>query len=860
MNQNDRENLPIEGGDELTSRVCRTLLEMYMPPAILMTERRSLVETFGDVRQWLPPPDDHVGEDLCDRLAPIFRGPISASIRKAKRSGEAVRSAKVNCLTVVGHEPSGMAKQVSLLTRPVASNNGEMLFMVEFHSSDEQRIDSTLPQHSIPEYPRGDNEVSLEQDHGIGWEGKPTVPKLAPNSGGLQSSDNEKQLPGEESFVSNEQLRRVNEELTAVNKELLSDNAKQQRKIDELTELTNDMDNLLNSTDVDTIFLDRQLAIRKFTPGVAEKFHLMRQDIGRNLESFTSCLEDDDLMSELRHVLESETSFEREVNDRNGNVYLMRILPQFSQGSVEGVVLTLVDITGLKQAQTRLAELSEIVQQSADAIFRVDRHGLIRTWNDGAKKLYGRDESIIGAPLAELLPDSMHDDVGDIIGAMSVTAREQRLDTHTIIVDERKVHVAVSVSPVLNEKRQWVAASVVARDVTARVEAEIEIHESIERRDQFLAMLSHELRNPLGAIINAARLVQADGEMNLDEFGSGAIQDVDVSNSDVERQRKVAGSVIIRQSDQMSRLLDDLLDVSRITLGKIELQREVFDLRETIEEAVDAIGVQFSEAGVRFDFEQCDQQLYVDGDPVRLQQVVTNLLRNACKYTPRGGDVRLTVLCSRGEAVLRVRDTGVGIDHEMINSIFDMFVQVNSTLERSQGGIGLGLTLVEAVVTMHGGTIEAYSEGLGEGSEFRVSLPLTRKKPVVKTASPQENAIHRIAVVEDLPDAREMLAGVLRMKGYVVYEAGCGQSGLGLIQREVPDACLIDIGLPGLDGYEVARRLRRDPGTHELFLIALTGYGQESDRKAVRNAGFDQHLVKPLDLDELERVLCQQSV
>ncbi|SMP71866.1 two-component system, chemotaxis family, CheB/CheR fusion protein [Neorhodopirellula lusitana] len=808
-------------------RTYDSLLDIYMPTAMLLTEQRRLIQTFGGASKLIHPTDGRNSDDIVDQLDPSLRIPLGTVIRKSKRDNKRVEFAGINLTTDEG------PRLMHINARPIHDGRStEILFLVEFTIEEGVHPPAITHEQVSAEQASNEHVGALERELSYARQ------SLNATIEELQAANEEMQSTNEELVASNEELQSTNEELHSVNEELYTVNAEYQRKIAELTEMTDDMDNLLNSTHVDTIFLDRELKVRKFTPRVAEKFNLMRQDIGRNFESFTYRLDDDNLLQELRQVLHTEQVFEREVNDRADNVYLMRILPYFSRGEVEGVVLTLVDITGLKQAQTRLAELSEIVQQSGDGIFRVDRDGIIRTWNDGARKLYGRDDSVIGSPITTLVSESVVDELNRLILEMSTSKEVQRLQTHTIEVAHQTVHVSTTISPVLDSSGNWVAASVVARNVSARVKAEMEIRESILRRDQFLAMLSHELRNPLGAIVNAARLIQESND---------------------EHNKSMASGVVIRQSAQMARLLDDLLDVSRITLGKIELQREVFDFRDTINEAVAAVGSQFAERQLEFQLDGYDEPLYIDGDRVRLLQVVFNLLRNSIKYTPAGGKIRLAVLRSRDEAEFRIRDTGVGLSEDEIESIFEMFVQVNSSLERSQGGIGLGLTLVRAIVTMHGGSIEGFSEGIGRGSEFRVGLPLVEPPEIKQIHKSAGHKIKTIVVVEDIPDAREMLTGLLRMKGYTVSEAADGESGLALIRKKMPDVSLIDIGLPQLDGYEIAKTLRDDDATRSLFLIALTGYGQASDRKAVQDAGFNEHLVKPLNLEELEQMLVQRG-
>lgn len=800
-----------------------TILDIFMPPSMLISEGRQLLQSFNGASRFIKPTDGRISSDILDQLEAPLRMPLSTALRRVQREKKPFELGGIKYTT--DHGP----RLLSMAVRPIKAKNGpETSYLIEFRIDEESNVPAASQEEVDAEAASSEHAAALERELAFVRQTLNTTIEE------LQVANEEMQSTNEELVASNEELQSTNEELHSVNEELYTVNAEYQRKIAELTELTDDMDNLLNSTHVDTIFLDRQLKVRKFTPNVAEKFNLLRQDIGRNFESFTYRLDDDDLLDELRQVLRTEQIFEREVCDRAARTYLMRILPYISRGHVEGVVLTLVDITRLNEAQSRLAELSEIVQQSNDAIFRVDRDGLIRSWNDGAKRIYGHSNDIIGRPFATLFPDSMHNQLDEMLGNLANVSDVSVIEPHKIARGNELIDIACTISPVLDNNGKIVAASVVARDVTDRLRAENEIRESIERRDQFLAMLSHELRNPLGAIVNAARVIQ------------GAQQ---------EEARNRASEVVIRQSGQMARLLDDLLDVSRITLGKIELKKQIFDLRETIEEAVKVIGPVFVEQCVHFEYEVGQEPLFVDGDPVRLQQVVVNLLRNAAKYTQSDGNARLTALRDKQEIEIRIKDNGVGIDNDMLEKVFGMFVQVNSSLERSQGGIGLGLTLVQAVVSMHAGTVEVFSEGMGKGSEFRVRLPLSQTPPKSTTRRTLPNQVRSIVIVEDIPDAREMLEGLLTMQGYTVQSASDGVAGLELIKEFMPDVALIDIGLPRMDGYEIARALRSNPETASLFLVALTGYGQSSDQAAVSDAGFDKHLVKPLNMDELNHLL-----
>jgi two-component system CheB/CheR fusion protein len=366
------------------------------------------------------------------------------------------------------------------------------------------------------------------------------------------------------------------------------------------------------------------------------------------------------------------------------------------------------------------------------------------------------------------------------------------------------------------------------------------------QRDQFLAVLSHELRNPLAAILNAAQVLEG-------QDGATVV--------------KTWSQVIERRSRHMARLLDDLLDVARIAQNKFEVRREVVDLAACAHDAIEEVRPMFAEREVRLTIDWPNVPVTVEGDPARLQQIQVNLLQNAVKHTPKGGDVRFAIRPLAAEAEIRVSDTGVGIAPEMIGKIFDLFVQ-STAANHAASGIGVGLSLVREIVSRHGGTVSASSGGPGQGSEFVVRLPLSERSPTAEGAgssadsefaSPQCGANARprpsILIVEDDADIRESLKTLLEIQGYPVRTAGDGPSALTAIADRPPDVALVDIGLPGYDGCELARRIRGEPANRRLRLIALTGYGQPADREATAAAGFNAHLTKPLKPADLYRCL-----
>jgi len=378
-------------------------------------------------------------------------------------------------------------------------------------------------------------------------------------------------------------------------------------------------------------------------------------------------------------------------------------------------------------------------------------------------------------------------------------------------------------------------------DITERKEAEEKLCAADQRKDEFLAMLAHELRNPLAPISAAAELLR-------------------IGRLDEARVRQ-SSAIIGRQVRHMTRLVDDLLDVSRVTRGLVTLARAPVAAATLVDEAVEQVRPMFEARRQHLQVDVADPGAAVLGDRARLVQVLANLLGNAAKYTPEGRAIAVNATAAAGQLVLTVRDEGIGMESSLTGQVFDLFTQAKRSADRAQGGLGLGLALVKNLVELHGGTVRCWSAGLGQGSTFEVRLPLMEEEPAAGPspagAAPAAagGAALRLLVVDDNVDAAATLAMLLEACGYAVEVANDSRTALALAQARPPDAALLDIGLPDMDGKELARRLRADPATRAIVLVAVTGYGQEQDRRAALEAGFDHHLVKPVDLEQLEKVL-----
>jgi len=358
-------------------------------------------------------------------------------------------------------------------------------------------------------------------------------------------------------------------------------------------------------------------------------------------------------------------------------------------------------------------------------------------------------------------------------------------------------------------------------------------------KDEFLAMLGHELRNPLGAISVAIHVL--DKKSGPDD-GTARLREI-----------------IARQTQHLTRLVDDLLDVSRVVAGKIALHKRPEDLRELVRRVVSS----FEELGktARHVVAVGGEPATVEADATRLEQVVSNLLDNALKYTPNGGRIEITTAAEGGDAILRVRDAGIGIDADMVPRIFDLFVQAEQTCDRAAGGLGLGLTLVKRLVELHGGTVAASSAGQDRGSEFVVRMPRLSDAAVVSGARPDRLLQgRRIVVIEDNGDVRAALRFLLESWGHRVEEADTGARALEIVRASRPEIVLVDLGLPGLDGYAVAEAVRGAPGGDAVLLVAITGYGDLQVRRRTKEVGFDAHLTKPVDLETLERIIHSRAV
>jgi PAS domain S-box-containing protein len=496
------------------------------------------------------------------------------------------------------------------------------------------------------------------------------------------------------------------------------------------------------------------------------------------------------------------------------------------------------------------ARKTAFFQTALDCIISIDHEGKVLDFNPAAERTFGYEvDEVLGKELASLIiPSNLRDKhrrgLVNYLATGEGPVLDRRLELSGMRADGTELPVELTVTRLKVDGSPIFTAHL--RDISDRKLLEnqlrqyiAELSEADRRKDEFLAMLAHELRNPLAAIGYSMQLLETSPD-----------------------QHAMATEITQRQVRQLTHLIDDLLDVSRITTNRVQLRQEAIDAGVLVNRAVGSARPAIEERNHKLTVNIANQEMPLFADPTRIEQVIVNLLTNASKYTPEGGNIEITAYLENDHVVIKVKDSGVGIPREMLSRVFELFMQVDPTIDRARGGLGIGLTVVRHLTEMHGGTVSATSEGLGKGSEFSVRLPLSSIRraaasPVAARAIPSGL---KVMVVEDNVDTARMLSLLLQGLGCTTQEIHEGPPVIEAAKSFRPDAILLDIGLPGLDGYEITRLIRQTPELSNIRLIAITGYGQQQDRERSRQAGFDVHLVKPVHFESLVEALATKPV
>ncbi len=656
--------------------------------------------------------------------------------------------------------------------------------------------------------------------------------------------------------VSNDKLKTSNEELLSINEELRSANEELETAKEEtensnkaLERTNDDLENLLESTQIATIFLDKNFKIHRFTPATTKLYNLIAGDVGRSLTDITHHARHMPPLPSPDAVAQQSTPIREQIETLDGHWYLRRVLPyRTHEGRRDGLVVTFTDITALRTSEERyekqFLELETLYHTAPVGLALFDSELRYLRINERLAEINGAlPAQHIGRTLREMVPElaDISEELLHHVFATGEAILEREITGFTPSAPDKERVWLASYYPVKNSAGQVSAVSVVVQEITERKYTEAVLRETARHKDEYLTMLAHELRNPLAPLRNAAQVL---GILNLPNPKVGELREI-----------------IERQVGHMSNMLDGLLDVTRIARGKIQIEQTKLELRQLAQRIVEDFRATVEGKGLTLQVRCSSEPVWIKGDETRLTQALSNLLQNALKFTERGGNITVIVKpeISANKAVVRVLDSGIGMTPQLIEQVFEPFRQGERSFDRSASGLGLGLALVKGFVELHGGVVQASSSGLGQGSEFTIALPLLAEPLEENMAS--EKAVyqdhqHRILVVDDMQDTADSLRLILEHEGYTVAVAYNGEDCLATLKTFRPDVMLCDIGLPGkLDGYAIARTVRNDPLLRSIFLIAITGYGGEQDQEESKKAGFNDHLIKPVSFEAIQKSL-----
>ncbi len=846
----------------------RILLARYAPPGVLVNADLEILQFRGDTGPFLAPGPGKASLNLLRMAREGLMVTLRAAIRRAGKKEAAVREegVRVKC--------DGTIREVNLEVVPVKGSSArESGFLILFEDPGRlppgKKGRGRTPPPAATAADQGEQAAELENAQ-LTHELAATrdylqlvIEQQEAAYEELQSATEEAQSANEELQSINEELETSKEEIQSSNEELVTVNDEFQHSNQELNQLNNDLLNLLGGVDMAIVMLGPDLRVRRFTPAAEKTFNLGAGDVGRPIGEIRLNLDIHDLESMLSEVIETASVREREVQDRQGCWYSLRIRPYRTlENKIEGAVILLVDVNTLRQArkyaESIIATLGEfLLVLDGDLRVQTASRSFYETFQVTPEEtegrfLYdlGRSEwdlpELRGLLSAILRQDKSFDD-------FEVESEFERIGPRSMLLNARKLP---------QESGHGALILLAIQDVTERRQLEVTLRQRVQElaaadraKNEFLALLAHELRNPLAPLRNAVQVMETPG----------------ADSAAIERARRMMG----RQVHNMARLIEDLLDVSRINQGKVLLRTERMELAPFLRQAMELIQSQVENRGQKLSLSLPSEPVEIDADPTRLEQIFGNILSNASKFTPRGGHIWVTAELSpgeppsAGEVTVRVRDDGIGIAPEALPQVFDLFMQGDRSLDRTRGGLGIGLTLVHRLVALHGGSVEARSAGLGRGTEIVVRLPvlppadaeLGRRAEDGAAADLEHSFVapspRRILVVDDNVDTAESMALLLRLRGHEATVAHDGMEALELAASFEPQVVLLDIGLPELDGYQVAAELRRRPSTAGALLVALTGYGQEEDQRRAREAGFDHHLTKPVDPQVIYQLLAQ---
>jgi two-component system CheB/CheR fusion protein len=833
--------------------VHRELLEEFAPPTVLTNAEGQIVHVSKHAPRFLRYAAGEPTHSLLQALPAELRPALRAAVVQARQLQARIDADPV-ALTVDG-EPS----LIRIAVQPVrhAVWPGEML-IVSFDESDLRADAANLPATSSdPALARLEEELQRRTE-----QLRTTIEQYEASCEELKASNEELQAINEELRSATEELETSKEELQSTNEELSTVNSELKLKIDEAAETNDDLNNVISSSEIATVFVDTEMRIKRFTPAAAKVFNLIPADIGRSLFDITHRLQYEDLADDAQAVFSSLKTIEREVqmNDRR---LLARLLPyRTADNRISGAVLNFIDVTSLREAESRSAVERERALLAAEtmtdfAIMTMDPEGLITSWNAGARHVFGySDAEAIGQGFDLLFTEVDREAGIPATELRTALAQGRAPNERWMRRKDGSTFFASGVSAPLRAGAERGFAKI-CRDMTGLRRVE-ELHEQAlltaqlsearavaesQQKNEFLAVMSHELKHPLNLISVNAQLL-----MTLPEAKKLPV---------VTRAARTIHRTVMSQG----RIIDDLLDMSRMNTGKLTLNRVPLMLGEAVQPAVNWAITEARERGQRVLAEGLDEPISVDGDATRIEQIAWNLLSNALKFSPKGGTIRVRLREEAGRAVFEVSDEGRGISQEFLPYVFQMFKQAVPATKRGEGGLGIGLAMVKNLSELHGGGVEVESAGEGRGATFRVFLPLQQTGEFASleaeaTAGASRSLTGlRVLLVDDMEDALESFRFLLEHVGYQVTSASSAKEAIALTEQQEFDLLISDVGMPEMDGYELMTELRGRVHTAALPGIALTGYGRTEDVRKAFAAGFQAHLDKPVDIEQVQKAI-----
>ena len=833
--------------------VHQRLLAEYAPPSVLIDHQSSIVHLSEGTHQFLRHAAGEPSRNLLTLVEPELRLELRTAVFQAIQSGKSVETRRISMVR------ADRTFHVNMTARPVYDVNTSTDFvLVLFH-----KVELTTEEQVIEAEAVRDDTIftGLEEElRRVKAQLQDTIEHSETSNEELKASNEELQAINEELRSATEELETSKEELQSVNEELVTVNFELKNKVEEAGKANDDLQNLITSTDIATIFVDRNRRIKRYTPHAADLFNLIPGDAGRPLHDITHKLDYPDLALDAIKSFETLSVVEREVSSNDGRSFIARILPyRTAQDRIEGAVLTFIDITGRRKAEDRMRSSEErmrlVAASTKDyAIMTMDCEGKITSFNSGAEKNFGYTaEEIIGQPGSIIY--TAEDQAAGVPELEKRRAREegraederwhQRKDgsrffcsgVMTPLTDSEFLGYAKigrDLTGVMERDKQRTQQLSIERDRRAEAQSHIAL------KDEFLAVMSHELKHPLNLIhLNAdliCRLTDAQTSPMLSR----------------------AAEVIRSSTISQAKIINDLLDLSRLKTGKMAVNRQRLDLNIMTQTIYEVVQTDPISASLQIVYSESENPLWVFADQTRIEQVIWNLVNNAIKFTPAGGTIHISLAAEKEYARLDVSDNGQGIASEFLPKVFDMFGQGTPSLVRGTKGLGIGLSMVQQIVTLHEGRVEATSEGSGQGSCFTVWLPMDRRQRERETDNAVGGKIPlegvRIMLVDDNEDVMEVFSQLLQFAGATVQATTSPHAALKLLEVEDVDLLISDIGMPEMDGLTFIKAVRGTTRGLNLPAIAVTGFGRQADIEKALAAGFNSHVNKPVDVDQLASV------